>query len=300
MVTGAQGLVKGVVGGAFENLGVMQGSLYSVLKLTAGGKETRRGRAGNAISGIALALKGLGLELYHGTTGLFLQPYYGASRGGITGFAIGVGKGVAGLTVTPFTGLLRAGQSVSEGISGSANWLGDVGKGKLELLDGTRVRARPKREIDVRGQIKIYNEDLTIVHTLMRRAKKAFLSDQRIRFYALLPVLDENGSIVQESKTLLLLTNELILLFRVFNFLDMQDHSIFQKSLLMSERLTNISDYRLFCRPARHIRDKTDPSIYIPEPEVFFLEMKFEKSVRNKKSKTNGPISNMDSTRIGV
>ena len=45
------------------------------------------------------------------------------------------GKGVLGLVVTPVTATLRVGQSLSQGIAGSDNALGNLGKTRMELMD---------------------------------------------------------------------------------------------------------------------------------------------------------------------
>ena len=65
------------------------------------------------------------------------------------GFTIGVGKGIVGLAVTPVTGILRLGQSVSQGISSTAHEIGNLGRTKMELMDPHKIRVRPPRRIDI-------------------------------------------------------------------------------------------------------------------------------------------------------
>jgi len=77
-------------------------------------------------------VKGIGSEVYSGAKGLIEKPITGAKNEGLKGFGKGVTFGVLGALSTPVTGVLRAGQSISQGISGSANWVGDYGKAKLE------------------------------------------------------------------------------------------------------------------------------------------------------------------------
>ena len=43
---------------------------------------------------------------------------------------------------TPASAVLRAGESVSQGVSGTANDLANIGKSKLQLLDPRTVRVR--------------------------------------------------------------------------------------------------------------------------------------------------------------
>lgn len=80
------------------------------------------------------------------------------------GFAKGFGTGLAGAIASPVTGLLRAGESVSQGISTSANNFSNVGKSNLDVLDPRMVRIRPPRRIDHRGQISLYSYNLAIVN----------------------------------------------------------------------------------------------------------------------------------------
>lgn len=47
MTTGMQGVVSGVIGGGFENLGIMTGSMYTVIKRTTGNEDVRRDKAEN-------------------------------------------------------------------------------------------------------------------------------------------------------------------------------------------------------------------------------------------------------------
>jgi hypothetical protein len=42
-----QGVVKGVIGGGFESIGTIAGSLYGVVNQIAGAEDTRSGRADN-------------------------------------------------------------------------------------------------------------------------------------------------------------------------------------------------------------------------------------------------------------
>jgi len=169
-----QAVVSGVVGGGFSSISSVTGSLNSVLKQTTGGEDRRGAPPTNVASGVYRGVTGLGAELVTGVTGIFTQPYKGAKAGGVKGFAKGVGRGLVGAAVTPATGVLRAGESVSRGIAATANDFGDLGKSKLELLDTKTVRVRYPRRIEQRGQIKIYNEDLAIINRLLKKMHNGF------------------------------------------------------------------------------------------------------------------------------
>lgn len=192
--TGVQGVVGGVIGGGFENLGLMTGSMYNVVKMTAGNNIKRRDHADNIAQGVYYAIKGLGVEVYDGLTGIVWKPIQGAKAEGLRGFSRGFGEGLLGAVSTPVTGVLRAGQSMSEGISGSANWIGNYGKAKLEQLNVKQVRIRPIRRIDQRGQVRIYNEDLAIINKLLACT---VVKKTQIRFFAMLPTLDGAGNVIQ-------------------------------------------------------------------------------------------------------
>ena len=99
------------------------------------------------------------------------------------------------MAVTPVTAALRPLQSVSQGISGTANQIGNLGKTKMELMDVKKVRTRPSRRIDLRGQIKVYDEDMAIVNHLLVTVNDGFFSDQQIRFYAVLPTISDWGNV---------------------------------------------------------------------------------------------------------
>ena len=45
--TGVQGVVKGVIGGGFHSISAMTGTMYSVIKQTSGGEDTRSDNAEN-------------------------------------------------------------------------------------------------------------------------------------------------------------------------------------------------------------------------------------------------------------
>lgn len=156
----------------------------------------------------------------------------------------------------PLTGVLRAGQSVSEGISGSANWVGSYGKAKLEQLKVNMVRVRPCRRIDLRGRVRIYNEDLAFVHKILINTNNSFFKNQQIKYYVLLPTLDLQGNVLQNRKSLLIVTNEYLLYIRVYNFLDLQSEKYLQKCLMMSEKLSNIYTYSIKAKPSRIIQAK--------------------------------------------
>ena len=89
-------------------------------------------------------------DLFTGITGVFLQPWRGAKRGGTKGFITGIGKGLIGFWVTPISVALRVGTGIALGISGAASLLA---KGKVTL----RGKSRFPRFISEKGVISSYN-----------------------------------------------------------------------------------------------------------------------------------------------
>jgi vacuolar protein sorting-associated protein 13A/C len=106
---GLGGVIKGVVGGTFDSIDSLSGTLYSLIKESTWGEDTRNDKADHLGDGLVYVVKGVGLEVYHGVSGVFTKPYEGAKQEGFKGFSKGVGKGVVGLVVTPVTLTLRAG-----------------------------------------------------------------------------------------------------------------------------------------------------------------------------------------------
>ena len=74
--------------------------------------------------------------------------------------------------------------------------LANLGKTKMELMDPKKVRVRPPRRIDIRNQIKIYDEDMAIVNYLIKKINKGFFEGQQIKFYAVLPNIDGYGNVL--------------------------------------------------------------------------------------------------------
>lgn len=166
--TGMQGLVKGVIGGSFNSLGNITGSMYAVIKTTTGQEDQRSDKkATGIVSGVKHGVKGFGSELFSGVSGIVTKPAQGAKQGGFKGLVKGFGKGIVGAVATPVTGTLRAGESLSQGISGTATSFSNVGKSAIELLDPRQVRVRESRRVDLKGRISCFDEDLAIVNFYM-------------------------------------------------------------------------------------------------------------------------------------
>lgn len=176
--TGMQGLVKGVIGGSFNSLGNISGSMYAVIKSTTGQEDKRSSQnATGVVSGVKQGVKGFGSEVASGLAGIVRRPAEGAKKGGFRGFVKGMGKGIVGAISTPVTGTLRAGESLSQGISGTATAFSNVGKSLIELLDPKNVRVRESRRVDLKGRISAYNDELAIVNFYLLRVRNGMFAD---------------------------------------------------------------------------------------------------------------------------
>ena len=115
----------------------------------------------------------------------------------------------------------------------------------MELMDPGQVRIRAARRIDIRNQVKIYDEDMAIVNLFIRRVNQGFFSNQQIRFYAVLPIISDHGHVIPNKRSMVIITNSYIIYMRAFNFLEMLAENSVEKSLLMSEKLSNILSYQV-------------------------------------------------------
>jgi hypothetical protein len=96
-------------------------------------------------------------------------------------------------------------------------------------MDVQKIRYRPARRIDVRHQIKIYDEDIAIVNLLMQSINSGFFAAQQIRFYAVLPTIDSTGEIIPFTKTVVIITDSYLIYVRASSFLDQLFDSNFNK-----------------------------------------------------------------------
>jgi len=68
------------------------------------------------VDGVGKGIKGFGISLFDGVTGIVTQPFKGAKEEGGAGFAKGIGKGITGLVVKPISGVVDVISKTTEGI----------------------------------------------------------------------------------------------------------------------------------------------------------------------------------------
>eukprot|EP00344_Euplotes_crassus_P011103 CAMPEP_0197018198 /NCGR_PEP_ID=MMETSP1380-20130617/79966_1 /TAXON_ID=5936 /ORGANISM="Euplotes crassus, Strain CT5" /LENGTH=753 /DNA_ID=CAMNT_0042445389 /DNA_START=109 /DNA_END=2369 /DNA_ORIENTATION=- len=240
---GVTSLVTGVVSASFDSVSKISGSLYNVAKSVTGQEAMLQKKSENALEGVADGVTGAGKEILGGVTGVFTKPFQGAKKDGAIGFVKGAGKGVLGLVVSPFTAILRAGHSVTQGVTNTAI---RIKKGKLPQYG----RFRHPRYINTRNILEPYDEDFAEVNQILIKVDNGKYSKHSIRYFADFPLYkkttktkDEAILIVTEQ-TLLFCQNEKKTLYHT-QLLDIQDIAVYEggKDSETSQKLYHLYVY---------------------------------------------------------
>ena len=122
---GARALVSNVVGGGFNSVSKITGTLLNATKnlssigteeeIVTKEEEKPKGLLSGALSGFK---KGFG-ELTHGVAGIVTKPIEQTQKGGVGGFFKGLGSGLVGAVLAPVNTVLTVGNQVTTGISNS-------------------------------------------------------------------------------------------------------------------------------------------------------------------------------------
>ncbi|CAI2359786.1 unnamed protein product [Moneuplotes crassus] len=200
---GVTSLVTGVVSASFDSVSKISGSLYNVAKNVTGQEAMLQKKSENALEGVADGVTGAGKELIGGVTGVFTKPFQGAKKEGVTGFAKGVGKGVLGLVVSPFTAVLRAGHSVTQGVTNTAI---RIKKGKLPQYG----RFRHPRYINARNILEPYDEDFAEVNQILIKIENGKYSKHSIRYFADFPIFNKKSKRSDDEATMILTEQTLL------------------------------------------------------------------------------------------
>jgi hypothetical protein len=216
----------------------------------------------------------MGTEVSKGVTGIFSKPFEGAKRSGFKGFTAGIGRGLLGAVATPVAGVLRAGESVAQGISGSANNLSNIGKSEIELLDPRSVRARPARRINRKGKITIYDRNLAIISYYLAKVAKKRLANEQIRFYETIPSIDAAGNISTTQKNVLVITGDHFVVLEALNFNSMLKPQLVEDLLSICVRLNKIVRYAVLLSPNQQAGAKTSKNKGVAQPDRYcFLSL---------------------------
>jgi vacuolar protein sorting-associated protein 13A/C len=210
---GVTSLVTGVVSASFDSVSKISGSLYNVAKSVTGQEALPHKRSENVAEGVYDGVVGGGKEIIGGVTGIFTKPFQGARQEGAKGFIKGVGKGVLGLVASPFTAVLRAGHSVTQGVTNTAI---RIKKGKLPQYG----RFRHPRYINSRSILEPYDEDFAEVNQILIKIDNGKFSKHNIKYFADFPIYKgfkktkEEAVLIITEQTLLFCKNEKNMIYK--------------------------------------------------------------------------------------
>ena len=168
-------LLTTIVSGAFDAVGKISGTLLASCEMLQGEKavELLEDREpDNVLDGIYKGVKEGILDLGKGIGGIIFKPFEGAKKEGVKGFFKGLGSGLIGAVVSPFTATFRIANNLFVGIKNTANMFNP--KLKTE-------RFRYPRPIEKAIGLKCYNEDKATIRAILDFLKK--YSDHEIVYF---------------------------------------------------------------------------------------------------------------------
>jgi hypothetical protein len=222
---GVTSLVTGVVSASFDSVSKISGSLYSVAKNVTGQEAMLQKKSENALEGVYDGVLGGGKEILGGVTGIFTKPFQGAKKDGAKGFVKGVGKGVLGLVASPFTAVLRAGHSVTQGVTNTAI---RIKRGKLPQYG----RFRHPRYINTRNILEPYDEDFAEVNQILIKIDNGKYSKHNIRYFADFPLYKDTKKTKDDAT--LIITEQTLLFCKD------------EKKMLYNTQLQDITDIAVY------------------------------------------------------
>ena len=163
-----EGVAKGfgtfittVISSSFDIVGKISGTLLASCEELQGIKNTEylsEREPSNILSGLYYGVKNGIIDIGKGFAGIFIKPYQEAKKGGIGGFFQGVGAGLIGAAVSPFTAGLRITNNLFVGIKNTALMFNP----KLNT-----ERFRYPRTIQKAIRLNSYDEDEALVRAIL-------------------------------------------------------------------------------------------------------------------------------------
>ena len=201
-----EGIAKGfgnfittIISSTFEVVSKISGTLLSSLEVLQGNKaleQIEEKEPENIFDGIYKGVKEGLMDLGKGIGGIFIKPYEQSKKKGIKGFFNGLGSGVLGAVVSPFTATFRITSNILIGIKNTV------------IMFNPKIktdRFRYPRVIDKSG-LKAYNEDKAVIRAILD-----FLDDyeeQEIIYYSQFTNVTRGH---EEKKLILVLTNKCVM-----------------------------------------------------------------------------------------
>jgi hypothetical protein len=199
---GVTSLATGIVSAGFDSTSKITGSVYSILKSISGQEFKYQRKPNNVCEGIYRGILGGTSEVYEGVTGIVTKPYQGARSKGVFGCCKGVGKGICGVIVAPFTSCLRCCSTFSQGVNQTAIM---IKKGR----QATFGRFRFPRYINPRNVLEPYDDGYArACHILMtikqgKYGKENLLFFQDFTIYNKFKRTNRSGTLILTEKSVL-------------------------------------------------------------------------------------------------
>ena len=163
-----EGVAKGfgtfittVVSSSFDIVGKISGTLLASCEELQGIKNTEylsEREPSNILSGLYFGVKNGIIDIGKGFAGIIIKPYQEAKKSGIGGFFQGVGAGLIGAAVSPFTAGLRITNNIFVGIKNTAL----IFNPKLNT-----ERFRYPRTIQKAIRLNSYDEDEALIRAIL-------------------------------------------------------------------------------------------------------------------------------------
>jgi hypothetical protein len=192
--------ISTIISSSFDVVGKITGTLLASCEALQGSKaveQLEEREPEHVLDGLFKGLKEGAIDLSKGIGGIFFKPYEGAKKQGVKGFFVGLGSGLVGAVVSPFTAGFRIANNLFVGLKNTAN----IFNPKLKS-----ERFRYPRVIQKDG-LKAYDEDGATVRAILDFLKD-YSNHEIIYFKAfnyISPGLDNNAST-------LILTNQCIMI----------------------------------------------------------------------------------------
>ena len=202
-----EGIAKGfgtfittILSSSFDVVGKITGTLLASCEVLQGEKvfeELEEREPEHLLDGLYTGLKEGAIDLGKGIGGIFYKPFMGAKKEGVKGFFKGLGSGVLGAVVSPFTAILRVTNNVFVGLKNTVNLFNP--KLKTE-------RFRYPRTISKSEGLKAYDEDKATIRAILDYLKD--YEGEEIIYYKQFNYISPG---LEKSLSYLILTNKCVL-----------------------------------------------------------------------------------------
>ena len=193
-------LITTIISGTFDAVGKISGTLLASCEMLQGEKAVEQledREPDNVLDGIYKGVKEGLLDLGKGIGGIIFKPFQGAKKEGVKGFFKGIGTGLIGAVVSPFTATFRIANNLFVGIKNTANMFNP----KLKT-----DRFRFPRPIEKAIGLKSYNEDKATIRAILDFLK--VFSDHEIVYFKQFTYISPG---LEGSISTLILTNKCVM-----------------------------------------------------------------------------------------